>query len=196
MTALDRLTFNHIVPPALEVVVIDNDINGSACKFCEEIKSEFKWSLKFGIESQRGISYARNRAIASASTETDFIVMIDDDEVPEPQWLEQLLLVQQKYHADVVGGPVLPLFPEDVPNWVKQGKFFDSPRYTTGESIEVAFNGNVLVRGEILRKLDKPFDERFALTGGEDSYFVKNLDRTGHKSAIAYSQASNIRKIC
>lgn len=185
LKAIDRLNFEQIDPPNIEVVVIDNDLAGSACEFCDQIKSEFKWRLTCGIESCRGISYARNHAFATASTEAEFIVTIDDDEVPEPQWLEELLLVQRKYDADVVAGPVLPLFPADAPNWVKKGGFFDLPRYQTGHRLQVAFAGNVLVRGEILRKLDRPFDERFALTGGEDSDLFMRLYQAGFKMVWA-----------
>jgi succinoglycan biosynthesis protein ExoM len=183
---IGRLEFKYIEPPNLEIIVVDNDLAGLACKFCEQIKLELKWPITFGIESERGISYARNHAIDLASKASKFIVTIDDDEVPESQWLEELLLVQQKYDADVVAGPVLPFFSDkNVPNWVKKGKFFDLPRYPTGYPIQVAFAGNVLVRSEILRKLDKPFDERFSLTGGEDSDLFMRLFQAGYKMVWA-----------
>jgi succinoglycan biosynthesis protein ExoM len=162
--------------------VIDNDLTGSACEFCEQIAPKFKWSLKSEIESQRGVSYARNHAISAASADAEFIVTIDDDEAPEPQWLEELLLVQQKYNADIVTGPVVPVFlDEDIPNWVKQGEFFELKRYPTGHLMQLAFTNNVLVRGEILRNLGKPFDERFAITGGEDSDLFMRLYLAGYK---------------
>jgi succinoglycan biosynthesis protein ExoM len=191
LAAIERLTFERIEPPQIEVVVIDNDRAGAAGEFCDRLRAEFRWPLVCGIETQRGISYARNRAIATASAAAEFLVAIDDDEVPEPQWLEQLLLVQQQYRADVVAGPVLPRFSPDAPRWVQQGGFFDLPRFQTGESIKVAFAGNVLVRASILKKLEKPFDERFALTGGEDSDLFMRLYQAGSKmvwadEAIAY----------
>jgi succinoglycan biosynthesis protein ExoM len=191
LQAIERLTFDRIEPPQIEVVVIDNDPAGAAGEFCDRIGAEFRWPLVCGHEPQRGISYARNRAIATASVAAAFLVAIDDDEVPEPQWLEQLLLVQQQYQADVVAGPVLPMFAPDAPSWVRQGGFFDLPRFQTGASIRVAFAGNVLVRANILNKLEKPFDERFALTGGEDSDLFMRLYQAGYKmvwadEAIAY----------
>ena len=199
LAAIEQLQFIQIEPPEIEVVVIDNDAAGLACEFCRQLKSEFKWILTCGIELQRGISYARNHTIAAASPRAEFIVTIDDDEVPEPQWLEQLLLVQHKYAADVVAGPVLPIFPDrDVPNWVKQGGFFDLPRYSTGQLLKVAFAGNVLVRSKILKDLDKPFDERFALTGGEDSDLFMRLYQAGSKlvwadEAIVYESVPKQR---
>jgi succinoglycan biosynthesis protein ExoM len=182
LKSIDLLRFDKIPTPEIEVIVIDNDAAGLAGKICAEIQPEFKWQLIFGIEPQKGISYARNRSIAMTAARSEFIVTIDDDEVAEPQWLEQLLMVQKYYDADVVSGPVVPYFPDpDVPEWVKTGKFFDPPSYETGTQIDVAFAGNVLIRAEIIRKLDKVFDERFALTGGEDSDLFMRLYRSGCK---------------
>jgi succinoglycan biosynthesis protein ExoM len=186
LEGLNRLEFTQIESPEIEVVVIDNDVAGVTDELCDRIKSDFKWSLKSEIEPQRGISYARNHAIACVSPDAEFIATIDDDEVPEPQWLDRLLLVQQQYNADVVSGPVSPFFPDgDTPEWVKKGGFFDLPRYATGDQIHVAFTNNVLVRADILRKLAPPFDERFAFTGGEDSHLFMRIVQAGFKMVWA-----------
>ena len=177
---LNQLTFSRIPQPEIHVAVVDNDKAGAASEFCEQAKPGFKWALTCVVESQRGISYARNRAIAAASPSSDFIVFIDDDEIPDPAWLEELLIVQSTHNADVVHGRVIPHFQDDVPAWVIKGKFFEQHRYATGHALEAAYTNNVLVRATLLNQQEKAFDERFALTGGEDSYFFRTLHHQGH----------------
>ena len=182
LQGLNRLTFSQVAKPNIEVVVVDNDISGIAEQVCKDIRANFHWSLKTDVESQRGITYARNKSMACASADSDFIAIIDDDEVPEPSWLDELLFVQQKYNADVVTGPVLPHFQEqNIPEWVIKGGFFNKPRHNTGDELHVAFTNNVLVSTTILRQFDPIFDNRFAITGGEDTDFFMRVRERGYK---------------
>jgi succinoglycan biosynthesis protein ExoM len=182
LESLNQLRFDRLETPEIEVIVIENDVSGKSVEICDAIRPIFKWQLKFAIEPKQGISYARNRSVAAASPASDFIAIIDDDETAAPDWLEQLLIAQQQYCADVVSGPSIPYFVDpDVPKWIAKGNFFDPPSYTSGESIDVAFTNNVLIRSKIVRNIDVVFDERFALTGGEDSHLFMRLYRTGYR---------------
>lgn len=181
LNGLNQLSFTTLEPPQIQVVVVDNEAAGGAIALCNELRPDFRWPLLCYEEPRRGISFARNRAIASAPDHSDWIAFIDDDEVPNPDWLEQLLRVQAAYHADVVHGPVLPHFQETAPNWVIQGKFFEPIRYFTGQPLKAAYTNNALVRADLLKNRPQPFEERFAMTGGEDSYFFRSLEQAGHK---------------
>ena len=182
LEGLNALTFESMAQPEIEVIVVDNDIDGLAARICAEIRPSFNWVLKDSVEAQRGITYARNKSVSLASAESDFIAILDDDEIPEPTWLENLVLTQQKYSADIVTGPVIPYFSEKgTPDWVVEGNFFAPPRFKTGEQREVAFTNNVLVKSEILRQLNPVFDNRFAISGGSDAFLFLTLSKAGHK---------------
>ena len=198
LTGLDALQFKRISQPTVEVVLVDNDVNESARKIYEKFKGGFKYQLNYVVEPQRGISYARNRSVKEACSGTDFIAFIDDDEVPKADWLEELLIVQEEYSADVVHGRVIPDFSNDAPPWVRRGSFFEPGRHDTGSDVEAAYTNNSLTRAALICNKQNVFDERFALTGGEDSYFFRTLHHNGAKlvwadEAIVHESIPNSR---
>ena len=199
LEGLNHLVFDKIQQPKIEVIIVDNDSEGVAERICREVKDEFQWILKTGVEQERGITYARNKTIEMVSTDADFIAILDDDEIPEPSWLEELLIAQQKYNSSIVTGPVIPCFEnKEVPEWIVRGKFFEPPRYPSGKIRPVAYTNNVLIKADILRNLDPAFDNRFAIVGGSDCFLFLNLHKAGHKivwadDAIVYDNIPSSR---
>jgi hypothetical protein len=119
--------------------------------------------------------------VRHALGEADWLVFIDDDEIPEPSWLDELLYVQRHWDADVVGGPVVPKFQAPPPQWIVRGDFFTLPRYPTGTRLDRAYTGNVLVSTRIFREIPDLFDERLGLSGGEDIHFFRRVARRGYR---------------
>ncbi len=182
LQGLAALTFDKVERPDIEVIIVDNHNEGVAAQVCQELKQDFPWMLKNDVESQRGVTYGRNKSLSLADPQTNAIAILDDDEVPVPNWLDELLWVQQEYQADVVTGTVLPHFVDEEPaEWLMKSGFFHPPRFATGESRDVAFTNNVLIRAEVLRQYNPVFDNRFAFTGGEDSHLFMRLHQAGYK---------------
>jgi succinoglycan biosynthesis protein ExoM len=175
---LDGLRAQVVCDAAMRVVVVDNDASGPARDACRARAADFELGLRYEVEPRRGITYARNTAVAAAGTDVDFIAMLDDDEVPGPNWLMTMLKVQAEYGAEIVAAPVVPYFPEPPPAWVVEGGFYDRTRYPTGHSLPHAHTGNVLVQRQVFEATG-PFDDRFALTGGEDLQFFRRARATG-----------------
>ena len=167
--------------PDIRVIVVDNDQAGSAGATCDAVRPDFAWALECYIEPRRGIPFARNTAIARAGGDVDYVAFIDDDEVPDPNWLDELLRVMKEYQADVVAGPVVPHFMEEPPAWVVKGKFYDRQRHATGTFLDRAFTNNVMFRVDIFDKMDPIFDERMAMTGGSDTHFSRRVHEAGYK---------------
>ena len=174
------LRFDRVDAPSLEIVVVDNDPNGGAREVCRSLADTLPWPLRYANETRRGVSQARNRAVDEArAAGAEWIAFIDDDEVPDEHWLDELLRVQREYEADVVAGPVPPVFEGGAPAWVERGGFFAPRTFETGTRVEHPGAGNVLLRTSLLDGMDAPFDERFALTGGEDTHLFLRLARAG-----------------
>jgi succinoglycan biosynthesis protein ExoM len=184
LAGLARLQFRDGTTPEVEIVVVDNDAQGSAWAICEEARSQLPWPLRYIVEPTRGIAQARNAAVRAVVDLADFVAFIDDDEVPDPLWLDELLRVQQAYDADVVTGPVFPYFEGDAPVYVTRGRYFygfDPPQRTTGMLLDRAITGNVVACSRVFRNMPTLFDERLGLKGGEDVLFFQRVARAGFK---------------
>ncbi len=162
---------------SIEIIVVDNDAKGEVCQLCDAIS--VRWPMRCVVESRQGIPYARNRAFQEAK-HADFIAFIDDDEVPHPPWLNELLRVQQQYDADLVVGPVIPRLPPSGPSWLIKGGFFERPRFSTGTVRPNAATNNLLIRTAILSADPAPFDERMRFTGGTDTRLTRQLVQQGY----------------
>jgi succinoglycan biosynthesis protein ExoM len=180
LDGLNKLTFNKCPETHVEIVVIDNDPEQSVRTLVIDKQKEMKYKTFYYLEKQRGISFARNKALEVVKDKYDLMAFIDDDEVPEPNWLDELIYVHNMYDAAVVSGPVLPLFVGEQKDWIRKGAFFDRPRYSTGTHLENGRTGNVLMSTELLKKVPQ-FDTKYALTGGEDTLFFKNVKKAGFK---------------
>ncbi len=179
-------------PPEVRIVVVDNDADGTAAAVCEQVQSRMPWPITCVVEPRRGISHARNTAVTTAGVDVDFIVFIDDDEAPEPNWLMELLEAQRRYDADVVAGPVHPVLPDGAPGWIERGRFFHREEYEEGAILPYAFTNNVLVSAGVFRKMDVWFDPKMGLTGGGDHHFFQRVAQAGFR--IVWTQRAVVRE--
>lgn len=178
----------------VSIVVVDNDEVGSGKNVVEAIRQTLGFPLTYVIESRRGIAQGRNTAVSTAlSVNADFVAFIDDDEIPEANWLVDLIDVQTSTGADVVTGPVVPVFDEPPPNWVIRGAFYERPRFATGTRMTYARTSNVLIDISLLRDPWPPFDERYATTGGEDTHFFMRARLDG--AHIVWSDEAVVKEL-
>lgn len=169
---LNLLQFRQITPDIV-VIVVDNDPQESAREVCQDRALRYK--ITYYSEKRKGVSHARNAGLLRIRPDANFVVFIDDDEFPSPQWLEELLIIQERTGADIVTGPVIPIFVEKAPDWIVRGKFMERPRHPDGSNINYARTGNVLMKREVCQKVGL-FNEELSLRGGEDTeYFERAL---------------------
>lgn len=163
-----------------EVIVVDNDADGSARAIVEQRRqSSVPFPIHYDIQPVQNISLTRNRTVELASG--DWIAFIDDDERAPPTWLQKLIETAASCNADGVLGPVVPIVPSYAPAWIHHGEFYDWTRLKTGTVIpmnKLRF-GNVLLHGALLRDTQPPFDPDYGLTGGEDGDLLARLVQRG-----------------
>lgn len=177
LDALDR------VEPAdgveVKTVVVDNDPEGSASWV--EGERVLGAEVVYAPEPSRGITYARNRALAEAEKlNADWIGWLDDDEAPHSDWLCSLFATQRRTGGDVVTGRSEPVYEPDAREWITATGAFDRERFTT--DTEYPFfhtrTSGVIHRADIVP--EEGFDNRLALVGGEDRVFFTRIHRAGH----------------
>ncbi len=157
-------------PVSARVVVIDNDPQGSAASVAAAAGD----LVEYAHEERPGIVAVRNRALEVAAQD-DLLVFIDDDEIPQPGWLAELLRTWESHQPTAVWGRVLSVFEAPLDPWVAAGEFFTRKRRKTGTQVTVAASGNLLLEMAIVRRLGLRFDDRMAMGGGEDTLFTREL---------------------
>jgi len=175
---LDDLSRQTLLP--IEIVVVDNDADGSAAAVVEaRRRTSPPFALHYAVQPLKNIALTRNRSVEMAAGE--WMAFIDDDERAPPDWLARLDAAAKAYAADGVLGPVDPVVPPEAPSWIRRGKFYDFPRMASGMVVppnRLRF-GNVLLRARMLRDIEVCFDPAYGLTGGEDGDLLSRLVLAG-----------------
>ncbi|HKY80783.1 MAG TPA: glycosyltransferase [Sphingobium sp.] len=131
---------------------------------------------------QPGLCAVRNALCEAALADPAmrFIAMIDDDEWPQPGWLDALLACQARVGADLVAGPVDFQFVGTPPRWARQSLVFRPEQRAWGATSMLWASNNLLVSRRALDMLQAPwFDPRFNRSGGEDLDFLARLRDAG-----------------
>ena len=178
--ALNGLTFRKSPEPSIIVIVVDNDAAAPMRAWIDAERPRFRWPLRYACEPAQGVSSARNRALDLVPPQAECIAWIDDDEVPVPGWLDELLYVRRTYRAMIVQGPVRPHFLSPPPGWLIRGRFLELGPYRDGASLHYGYTGNCLIDTTLIRQLRLRFDPRFDRTGGEDQRFFGSAIAVGH----------------
>jgi succinoglycan biosynthesis protein ExoM len=185
---LDALDAAVAAPPpgwTVRVVVCDNDPSASAQDVCVT-RSRPPAYLH---EPRPGIAAARN-ALLEASAADDAVAFIDDDERPEPGWLDALLDGLDRYDADVVTGAVLSDFDVPPPAWLEPS--FERPRQRTGTTVAWPRTSNVVIRRRALEDPPLRFRESYGLSGGSDSMLFLEMARRGAR--MVWSDEAVVRE--
>jgi glycosyltransferase involved in cell wall biosynthesis len=168
---------------AFAVVVVDND--AAAPVGLEVAQSFFRERRLSGVatvEARQGNVHAINAAFRLARERypsADYFLMIDDDERAEPQWLDEMVACARQ-GADIVGGPVTPIFPEETRAAYRDHPVFWPAFGETGPVPIIYGTGNCLLRREVFDGLAVPsLDPSFNFLGGGDTEFFTRCRRAG-----------------
>lgn len=174
----------------VEVLVVDNDAVGrQGLAVAKEFRSSgYPFAIVEVLVETQGLTYSRNAILEVGFSDptVEFVAMMDDDQWPEPHWLEALLEVQKETSADIVGAAVWPEFETIPPKWALKSRVYVLDTTTTGTVDILTGNGGVLIARNFIKLLPAPwYDHEFATTGGEDVDLFWRLRAVGGRFARA-----------
>src|SRR3990172_159476 len=171
-----------------EVLVVDNNSQDNTKEVIEScIKKYAPLEIKYFFEKKQGLNFARNCGVQQANS--DIVAFLDDDAIPETDWLQALLSAYGDSSIGCVGGKIIPYFPENIrlPRWLSpifNGYFSgfdpggDQTRELTGKD-SFPYGANISFKKEAI-----------ALAG----FFNPKLDRCG-KNLVAGGEIEMCQKI-
>jgi succinoglycan biosynthesis protein ExoM len=170
------------------VVVVDDNPDRRAEPVALEFAGEFAHSVSYRVAGRQDIALARNIALEAALALGDWVVMTDDDCVPDATWLTELLQCQSRTGADAVSGRMVRRAPDDAPRWIVEQEMLNQgvSVFATDSELSTASTHNSMVSSRWLREHpDVRFDTRYGRIGGEDMMFFRQAHDSGLR--IAYS---------
>lgn len=169
-----------------ECVVVNNNSTDSTATDFEAFVARYPdYNLRMVLETNQGLSYARNRGIRES--EGEYIAIVDDDERIAPEFIASYVaLFDDVPDAVAAGGPIVAEYPTGRPRWMSA--FTERPIANTmyfGEEVRefprgrVPGGGNMALRRSAVRRYGV-FDTSLgyvgeSLVGGEESDLFERL---------------------
>ncbi|MDH6358709.1 glycosyltransferase family A protein [Parabacteroides sp. PF5-9] len=189
---LDSLKKQNWPVSEYEVILINNNSPDDTDKIIQSYKADNPgFNLRYFIEYNQGISYARNRGVNESHGE--IIVFIDDDETVEPHFLEAINHFFETYPDGAISaGPVIPVYEAEKPQWLSHYTMrLITGEYNKGNKIKLLSpkdypgTGHACFRKSLFEKygdfktnLGRKGD---SLMGAEDKDFFLRLMEGGEK---------------
>jgi GT2 family glycosyltransferase len=166
------------------VVIVDNDVAaGEGAAVAAQFLRDRRLQGICLVEPRQGNCHAINAVFETALEAfpaARHFLMIDDDELASPDWLELMIRAAETSGAEIVGGPVWPVFADAMKQELERHPAF-RPAYDRSGPVPLIYgSGNCLVTRSAFDRLGQPaFDLRFNFLGGGDVDFFTRCARAG-----------------
>lgn len=157
--ALRSIAEQDFLPDNYEIVLVNNNSTDSTESICEQFQKDYPLiHFNYFVETNQGLSYARNRGVKES--EGKILVFVDDDATVFDGYLSSIDAFFAQYpHAVACGGPIFPVYEVEKPKWLShyteqliggalyegnQTKAFNRGKYPGG--------GNSAFRSEVFDK--------------------------------------------
>ena len=173
------------------IVVNNNSTDDTVERFNRFVARHPEHNIRMVVETNQGLSYARNRGISESVGQ--YVAIIDDDERIAPEFIAAYIdLFDSTPDAMAAGGPIVAEYPTGRPRWMST--YTERPIANTmyfGSEVRefprgrVPGGGNMALRRDAVRRYGV-FDTSLgyvgdSLVGGEESDLFERLQIAGAK---------------
>lgn len=158
---LKSLADNTLPSEQYEIVLVDNNCTDNTRGECERFVRDYpEVSFRYFVETNQGLSYARNRGIKESHG--DVLVYVDDDALVNTEYLLTYAdFFSRMPEIDAAGGPII-------------------PKYETEEPVWMSYFTKALITGyKYLGAKEKEFPKNDFPGGGNAAYRASVFDKVG-----------------
>ena len=142
-----------------EIVLVNNNSTDYTASECERFVEEYKpKNYHYFVETQQGLSFARNRGIAEAKGE--WFVFLDDDAMVEQDYIYNLQAhLREHPNAGAFGGQIEPFFESGEPDWYSKWSMGFVSAIDRGDKVHVfpankfPIGANMGIKREVIEKV-------------------------------------------
>lgn len=142
-----------------EIVLVNNNSTDSTENICNQFKTDYpQVDFRYYIETNQGLSYARNRGVEESRG--DILVFVDDDATVFEYYLSSIHDFFTNHPAvSACGGPIVPVYEVDKPKWLSLyteqllgGALYEGDKVKPFRNGKYPGGGNSAFRKEVFQK--------------------------------------------
>ncbi|MBK5720274.1 glycosyltransferase family 2 protein [Dysgonomonas sp. Marseille-P4677] len=142
-----------------EIVLINNNSTDATESICSQFQKDYPHiQFRYFVETNQGLSYARNRGVAESRGE--ILVFVDDDATAFDHYLSSIdILFKENPSVGACGGPIEPVYEVVKPKWLSHyteqligGALYEGDKVKPFKNGKYPGGGNSAFRREIFEK--------------------------------------------
>lgn len=142
-----------------EIVLINNNSTDSTESICNRFREDYpQVGFRYFIETNQGLSYARNRGVKESRG--DILVFVDDDATVFESYLPSINIFFDAYpEVNACGGPIVPVYEVEKPKWLSHyteqllgGALYEGDKVKPFRNGKYPGGGNSAFRKEVFEK--------------------------------------------
>lgn len=177
--ALESLKVQNSATKPLEIVVTDNDPEGSAKQYVDKFAATCHFPVTYIHAKEPGVANARNEALKVARGR--YLAFLDDDQIATENWLSELLIVINNHSAGLAFCPTYAQSDVELKYKPQCLEFFtrNIHKDVDGPVDDFFGCGNSLLDLQKCSLPNPPFSPETNETGGEDDLLFSQLKAQG-----------------